>query len=112
MTDKAERRERADLEALIGQPGFLRFLSRVIQSAGIYAATTNGTDGRYLVSEGRRDLGLNILRDAARGIPLVDDPAGALGLLLIQVLREEAQSTPQEIPRGRKQSDDTDESDA
>jgi hypothetical protein len=96
-----KRGEELDMERLLALPEFLRFLSRVIQTSGIHSAETNGTDGRHLVSEGRRDLGLNILRDAARGQP-VDDPAGAFSMTLIQVLREEAQSALQETPNARR----------
>lgn len=105
----SEKLERLDMEALVKLPAFLRFLSRLIQNAGIHAATTNGTDGRYLVSEGRRDLGLTTLRDAARGIAGVEDAQAAFTLLLIQVLREDAQASPQEAPRDRRTRYDDDE---
>lgn len=106
----SEKTEKLDMEALLALPAFLRFLSRVIQTSEIHSAETNGTDGRHLVSEGRRDLGLNILRDAARGQP-VDDPAAAFSMTLIQVLREEAQSAFQETPRARRSRYDDEESD-
>lgn len=103
----SEASEKLDMEGLLKVPGFLLFLSRVIQSSGIHTAETNGADGRHLVSEGRRDLGLIILRDAARGQP-VDDPGSAFAMTLIQVLREEAQSTAKEPTRGRRtRYDDT-----
>jgi hypothetical protein len=104
MSEKLERSELADLLKL---PGFRKFLSRAIQTAGIFsqmAPTANGTDSRNLFNEGRRSLGLDILHDAARGIP-VDDQEAAFGLLMIQVLREAAQ-TPQEQPRGRRSRTD------
>ena len=97
MSDKIERAELADLLKL---SQFRSFLFRLIQSAGILASTTNGSDGRNLIHEGRRNLGLDILHDAARGMP-VDDPEAAFGLLLIQVLREGAQTSPQEKRDGR-----------
>lgn len=107
----SERTEKQDMEKLVAEPAFLRFLSRVIQISEIHSATTDGADGRYLVSEGRRDLGLNIIRDAARGMP-ADDSEAAFKLLLIQVLREEAQSTIQETPIARRRRyHDEDESD-
>lgn len=102
--------ETAEREQLLELPAFRKHLFRLIQTAGILSGTTNGADGRNLVIEGRRNLGLDILRDAARGIPC-DDPEAALNLLLIQVLREGAQSTPQEKPRGRRSRDSDDRDD-
>jgi hypothetical protein len=103
--------EQLDREQLIALPAFLRFLSRSIQSAGIYSGTTNGADGRNLVSEGRRNLGLDILHDAAGAIPL-PDPEARLKMLLLSILREDAQSTPPpEKPRGRRSRDDSDDND-
>lgn len=94
--------EIAEREQLLALPAFRKHLFRLIQTAGILSGTTNGADGRNLVIEGRRNLGLDILHDAARGIPGCDDPEAALSLLLIQVLREGAQSQPQEKPRGKR----------
>ncbi len=108
MNDKAER---ADMAGLLALPAFRKYLWRIIQASGIHAATTNGADGRNLISEGRRNLGLDMLRDAARGQP-IDDPGNALTLTLIQVLSEEAQSTPAENQRGRRTDRYSDESDA
>lgn len=93
--------ERADMEGLVQMPAFHRFLGRVMEMAGIHAAATNRADGRNLVNEGRRDLGLSVLRDAARGMPS-RDPQAAFELLLIQLLRERAQSVVQEKPTGRR----------
>lgn len=101
----SERQDRAEMEMLLKQPAFLKFLARVIQNAGIYSAQTNGADSRHLLMEGRRDLGLTILRDAARGQP-TDNAQAAFSLTLIQVLREEAQSTQQEDPRDRRNRTD------
>lgn len=107
MSDKLERAEMAELLKL---PAFRKFLFRSIQSAGIFSSTTNGADGRNLVSEGRRNLGLDILHDAARGIP-TSDPEAAFMLLSIQVLREGAQSIPEENTRGRRSRHDEDDPD-
>lgn len=102
MSDKLEK---AELEELIRLPAFRKFLFRTsIQSAGLLdynAVKANGSDGRNLeYHEGRRSLGFEALRDAARGIPGVDgDPA--LWVLFDQVLREGIQSTPQEKPRAK-----------
>lgn len=109
----SDKQTKADLEELLARPGFLRFLHRcAIQTGGIYAQkapTADGTDSRNLFDEGRRSLGLDILHDAARGIP-VDDPEAAFGLLMISVLREAAQ-TQQEQPRGRRNRHDPDRDD-
>jgi hypothetical protein len=93
--------ERADLADLIERPGFRRFLFRVIQKAGIFEATANGTDQRHLVNEGRRLLGLEILREVEAAMPL-QSPSGIPSLTVIQVLREEAQSPSKEKPSGRR----------
>lgn len=104
----SEKVERTEMEGLLALPAFRKFLFRSIQSAGIFASTTNGADGRNLVLEGRRNLGLDILHDAARGVP-VDDPEAAFGLLLIQILREAAQSKPEENTRAKRTRYDEDD---
>lgn len=101
----SEKIERTEMEGLLALAPFRKFLFRSIQLAGIFSSTTNGADGRNLVSEGRRNLGLDILHDAARGIP-VDDAQAALNLLLMQVLREGAQSTPEDSQRDRRSRHD------
>src|SRR3546814_5112017 len=70
-------------------PAFRRFLFRSIQSAGILAPTTNGTDGRNLdFYEGRRSLGFELLRDADTAQPGdLQHPHSIMTLLA--VLREE-----------------------
>lgn len=81
-----------DLQFLIQRPEFLRFLDfAVIQPSGIFAAATNGSDGRNLVSEGRRSLGLEILAMVETGQP-VAHPGNPI-LTLMQVFREIAQAT-------------------
>lgn len=94
--------ERADYADLIERPQFRRFLSRVIQLSGIYDATANGSAERHFYTEGRRSLGLDILRevDAAQPIPA---PTSTPTLTLIQILREDAQSpTPERTNSGRR----------
>ncbi|WP_375272055.1 hypothetical protein [Sphingomonas sp.] len=98
MSDKSEQ---ADMEKLAAQPEFLRFLGRVVAASGLHAATTTGTDGQRWVGEGRRDLALTILHDAARGVS-TDNPAGPFSDLLIQVLREEGQTAISETVRSRR----------
>lgn len=65
--------ERDDMIALMELPAFRRFLFRSIQMAGVLSyrgATANGSDGRDLAyAEGRRSLGLDILREADAVLP-------------------------------------------
>jgi hypothetical protein len=98
MTDQ----ERADYADLLERPQFRRFLLRVIQLAGIYEATANGSAERTFYTNGRRSLGLDILRevDAAQPLPA---PTSTPTLTLIQVHREDAQSqTPERTKSGRR----------
>lgn len=98
MTDQ----DKADREYLMSLPAFRRFLSlHAIQSAGIFSATANGSDGRNLYLEGRRSLGLDMLRDVDEAQPL-PAPSGIPVITVLQLLREDAQSTPQEKPNGRR----------
>lgn len=95
-----------DMQWLLQQGQFKRFLWRVIQSAGILAVQTDGSVGRNLdYIEGRRNLGLELLAMAEDGQPVPEvHPAGSL-LTLIQVLREET-SQPTEKPNGRTKRTD------
>lgn len=55
---------RRDLEELMLDQRFLRFLSTVLETAGIHTGAY-GSDGRHLAfAEGRRSLGFDILRSA------------------------------------------------
>lgn len=94
--DKAELRDLMETK-----PGFRKFLFRVIQKARIFEATANGTDHRHLIDEGRRLLGLEILREVEAALPL-QSTSGIPSLTVIQVLREEALSPPKEKPSGRR----------
>lgn len=91
-----------DMAKLMALPAFRRFLFRSIQSAGILAPTTNGTDGRNLdFYEGRRSLGFELLRDADTAQPGdLQHPHSIM--TLIAVLREEANPTPKEKTRGTR----------
>jgi hypothetical protein len=94
--------DKADLADLIERPGFRRFLFRVIQNAGIFESTANGSEERTFYMNGRRSLGLDILRevDAAQPVP---GPSGIPTLTMIQVLREEAQTpSPERTQRGKR----------
>lgn len=94
-----EKQHKADCDQLIAIPAFRRFLWRSIQMAGIFDPATNGPDDSYLISEGRRRLGFDLLRDVESGLP-VSHPQSLV--TLIQVLREEAQTIPQEKQNGRR----------
>jgi len=98
-----EQRQIADMKALLAMPEFLRsFLFPVIQMSGILSPTTDGSVDRHLAySEGRRNLGLEILAMAELGQPAAH-PNGQPILTILQVLREEANSQPQEKPSGRR----------
>lgn len=95
MIDKDDRLK------LMDTPVFRRFLFSLIQSAGIFDATANSSDGRNLYLEGRRSLGLDILRSMDEAQP-VQSTSGIPILTLIQMLREEAQSASKEKPVGRR----------
>lgn len=98
----SDARDREDMIFLLKRPEFVRFLWRVIQSAGILRATTDGSIDRHLAyDEGRRNLGLDILAMVETGQP-VPHPEGLPVLTLLQTLREEANSQPQENKRDRR----------
>jgi hypothetical protein len=98
----AERQHRLDLEHLLRQAQFRRFLFRVIQSARIFEAVTDGSDTRHLYHEGRRDLGLDILGMVEAAQPARHD-SGLPILTAIQVLLEEAQkAAPEKGGRGTR----------
>lgn len=110
MTPDRDKRERDDIRHLAPQPEFQRFLWRVIQSARIFARTTDGSNDRNLAfDEGRRSLGLEVLEMVEAGQP-VSHPEGQPVLTVFQVLREEA-TQPQEKPSDRKRFNRTDELD-
>jgi hypothetical protein len=93
---------RQDTEFLNSRPEFGRFLLRVIQTAGIFARTTDGSGTRNLsFDEGRRHLGLEILEMAEAAQPqgpIVGIPASTL----TQILLAEARKPQPEKPNGRR----------
>ena len=101
----SEQQIKSDQEFLNARPEFRRFLWRVIQSAGIFNRTTDGSVDRHLAyAEGRRNLGLDILDMAELGQPIPDiHPDGPL-LTLIQTLLEETQQ-PTEKPSASRKPD-------
>ena len=58
-----------DMLELVGLPAFRRFLFTVAQRSGI-CATTHGTDLDASAYEGRRSLGIEILRMADEALPV------------------------------------------
>jgi len=94
--------DKADCLHLLSLPSFCRLINlHAIQNAGVFAATANGSDGRNLYLEGRRSLGLEILRYLDEAQP-VASPDGIPVLTVMQVFREAAQSQPMEKPSGRR----------
>lgn len=94
--------DKADKILLLENPVFRRFLFALIQSSGIFETTANGSDGRNLFLEGRRSLGLEVLRQLEEAQP-AQSTSGIPVLTLIQTLREAVQTPPRlETRRGRK----------
>lgn len=101
MTEERDKQNKGDLQFLLDRPEFRRFFWRVIQTAGIFARTTDGSDGRNLAfDEGRRSLGLELLEMAEAAQPTAPSP-DIPAATLIQVLLEESQQ-PTEKPNARK----------
>jgi hypothetical protein len=101
VSDEQERLEKADLEFLNTRAEFSRFLLRVIQSAGIFARTTDGSGERNLdYDEGRRNLGLEILEMAEAAQPQGPVP-GIPAATLTQILLEEARRPKPEKTNAR-----------
>jgi hypothetical protein len=91
--------DKSDMEFLLNRGEFRRFLFAVIQKAGIWEATTDGSVERTFLGIGRRQLGLEILDMAELGQP-VAHPDKIPVMTLLQVLREETQQ-PQEKPNAK-----------
>jgi hypothetical protein len=84
----------ADMQFLMEQPAFRRFVFRSIQTAGMLThkgAGTQGFDGRDLAfAEGCRSLGFFILAECECGLPSdLQRPADNL-MTLLSVLNEES----------------------
>jgi hypothetical protein len=76
-----------DMQLLMRNAAFRRFLLRVCSHAGIWRSTT-GADP-VLHMEGRRSLGLDILTEAAAGVPRATCVEHVLAVILTE-------STPKE----------------
>lgn len=83
--------EENDMQLLMALPEFKRFLFRAIQTSGLFQISTNGSDGRDLVFyEGRRSMGLDLLRDAEQALDArLRTPENLITLSAI--IREESQ---------------------
>lgn len=86
--EERDKRDLLDMQELVQQPAFTRFLLRVIQRARIFSPTTDGSREQHLLNEGARQLGLAILEMAEQGQPAAHPDLPIFTLL--QVTREEA----------------------
>jgi hypothetical protein len=93
---------KTDMQTLLRQPEFLRFLWRhAIQNGGIFEQVGDGSQGRDLgFYEGRRGLALEMLAGAELGQPIAH-PERLPILTTIQILREQAQQATTEKVNGR-----------
>ena len=96
--------ETADFVDLMERPQFRRFCLRLIQMSGIFLATANGSETRTFYENGRRSLGLEVLRLLEAAQP-VQGNSGNPTLTMIQLLREEAQSPPIERTKSGRRAD-------
>jgi hypothetical protein len=93
--------DKADLQSLLKQTAFLRWLYRQTERAGIFTIATSGADHANLsFAEGRRSIVLEALQECEQAQPI--GGVGIPALTLIQMLRETAQSAAKEKPLGRR----------
>ncbi|RSY83123.1 hypothetical protein DAH66_12705 [Sphingomonas koreensis] len=78
-----------DMMVLMRSAAFRRFLLRVCSHAGIWRSTAGADQALHM--EGRRSLGLDILTEAAAGLPRATSIEHVLAAILVE-------STPQETP--------------
>jgi hypothetical protein len=97
--------ERVAYADLIERPQFKLFLLQLIQLAGIYEATANGSAERTFFMNGRRSLGLDALRMVEAANPLAAPNSSTPTLTLIQVLLADAQSPPQQRTSNGRRND-------
>lgn len=90
-----------DMRQLLATPAFRRFLLQMYRDAGI-GIPANGADATLLAyREARRSLGLDIFRQAARGLP-----RGTIEQVLVLVLSEaNPKETDDAIPEDQSDSD-------
>ena len=85
-----------DMKLLFAQPAFRRFLLQLSRDAGIWLPTAGATDAALHQREGRRSLGLDIIRQAARGLPRGTTTEQVLALVLSEATPQETQDDPSE----------------
>lgn len=90
---------RNDKLQLLAIPAFRRFCLDLVVKAGIFGAADSDAEGRDLVAEGRRGLGLDVLRDLDSAQPLRGAEDGIPVGVLIQLFHEAAQADPKEKTR-------------
>ena len=87
-----------DMMVLMATPAFRRFLLNIGKASGIWLPTA-GAEQSLLYREGQRSLGLEIYRQAARGLS-----RGSVEQVLAIVLSE---STPKETPNDPDQDSES-----
>lgn len=93
-----------DLKQLCAQPPFRRWLLHVAKTAGIFTPTSGAIE-LLPYREGQRSLGLEILREASRGLPRGPGTAEqVLSLLLREANPEETDDDDRE-PESRNRPD-------
>ena len=91
-------REELDARLLIRNAAFQRFLLRIAERAGIWMPTA-GADHTLQYREGRRSLGLEILGEAALGLPRGAGAEHVLALILTDATTpKETDDDPDRIP--------------
>lgn len=109
MTGNPDSQEMAQLLAI---PAFRKLLWRIFEASGIMHAAY-GTDGRDLAfREGRRSLGLDILRMADAGQPFAHPSAVSTWLTILgeeETSHMEAQNAHRRRPAGARDERDADE---
>jgi hypothetical protein len=102
-----EMQEAADMLELMGAPAFHRFLYTIMARSGICAATY-GTDTATSYQEGRRSLGIDILR-MADDILSVRSPDGLPFAVMAIAISEGMRVQTQEPDNADISEDDEDE---
>jgi hypothetical protein len=90
-----------DYKQLFAQPAFRRHLLHVVRLAGIFSPTA-GASETLPFREGQRSLGLDIIREASRGLPRGVSVEQAITLLLSEATPKEtddAEAEPTDLNR-------------
>lgn len=89
MSRKPSPPHELDMALLMRNPAFRRFLLRICSHAGIWRSTTGADQALHM--EGRRSLGLDILIEAARGVPGATGVEHVLALILADSIPQETE---------------------